>query len=366
MSLCRSSLMSLAAVFLVAGCGANNSKVHQLIVPPGLVDGDDAKPVTKPAAPPVDKMDANITPPDVLAKKTAALAKQLEAMQTPATAPKLPVNPSAVEFADNSSNAAFSLTPKSNNPVRNTAEVIPLPLVSDAVTPPPAVDPLTKKLQQRVAENPRDVSSQLENQLLGFLQDKQTPDPNGLASLPSDDRELLSTLLDGLSNFRNNLRADNNMMMSAKVSPLLIMADRLRTESDLTTPTLEVCDSVKHFGDYHPMDTRLPAGKENAMIIYCEVANFMSNLNTQQQWETHLKFDVTLYSEGGQMVWSSPTTNYDETTRTRRHDYYIAKLVKIPGNLPPGKYVLKVGVTDAQSSHISEHSKDLAIIAGAL
>ena len=68
--------------------------------------------------------------------------------------------------------------------------------------------------------------------------DQPVPDLATLSSLPSEDSEMLAAVLDGLSNFRNNLRADANMLMSKKVAPLLDAAERLRSRAGLTIGTV--------------------------------------------------------------------------------------------------------------------------------
>ena len=50
--------------------------------------------------------------------------------------------------------------------------------------------------------------------------------------------KLIAAVIDGLINFRNGLRQDNNMLLSRKVRPLLEMADRLRSQADLKIPVI--------------------------------------------------------------------------------------------------------------------------------
>src|SRR4029453_18300624 len=111
-----------------------------------------------------------------------------------------------------------------------------------------------QKIAKRVREYPRDVSGHLDYQLLRFLQDERVPDLNTISTLPSEDRELIAAVIDGLSNFRSGLRQDNNMPPSRKIRPLLEMTDRLRSEADLTIPTIALCTTVRTFGEYDPIN----------------------------------------------------------------------------------------------------------------
>ena len=77
----------------------------------------------------------------------------------------------------------------------------------------------------------------LEYQLLQFLKDEPTPELSDLSSLPPEDRELLTAMLDGLSNFRNALyRTNANMLFSNKIKPITEMSERLSRQADLDDP----------------------------------------------------------------------------------------------------------------------------------
>ena len=233
----------------------------------------------------------------------------------------------------------------------------------------PAMSPSTNELLQTLAikikDDPRDAVSHLNYQLLQFLLDEQVPDLGSIAPLPAEDRELLTTLLDGLSNFRNGLRAEANSLQSKKVAPLLELADRLRSQGDLTISTAALCRSVQRFGVYEPMDPPrfIAGGKENDAILYCEVANFSSQLNDRKLWETKLKQEATLFSETGLQVWSDKSDTVIDQSRNRLHDFFIADKVRLPSSLPVGRYLMKMTVTDLNANRVAEATVPIQIVA---
>jgi hypothetical protein len=239
--------------------------------------------------------------------------------------------------------------------------------------PPPAhalvainSDALAEKLSRRIKEYPRDTEAHLEYQMLHFLLDDQTPQLAALSPLPSEDRELITTVLDGFTNLRNALRADNNMLLSKKIKPILEAGERLRSQAELTIPTIALCTRVNTFGSYDPIDpARFPANpaKDNQAIVYCEVENFTSNLNDRQLWETRLTWDMTLYTDQGIGVWSDKTENIVDATRSRRHDFFVRKLIGLPRTLTIGRYLLKVTIVDTQSNRVAEANIPLVIAA---
>lgn len=227
-------------------------------------------------------------------------------------------------------------------------------------------DEYEKKLAKQIHDYPRDLGNQLNYQLLRFARDEATPDLSAFSSLPAEDREVLSALLDGINNFRNSNRADANLLLSRKIQPFLEMSDRLRSQAELTIPTLELCTEVKSFGVYTPLPSaRLPAGKENQVISYCEVSNFTSVENAEKIWETRLMAETVLYKENGMQVWparSNAQTVVDHS-RNRRHDFYVGQMLHLPPTLTIGRYLLKVTLTDQLSNRVCEATTPIEIVA---
>jgi hypothetical protein len=224
---------------------------------------------------------------------------------------------------------------------------------------------LLQTLSRRIKDDPRDTAGHLNYQLLQFLLDEQVPDLQSIASLPAEDREVLTTLLDGLSNFRNGLRAEANSLQSKKVAPLLELAERLRSQGELSISTAALCRNVQRFGVYDPMEPPrfIAGGKNNDAILYCEVANFSSQLNDQKLWETKLKQEAVLYSESGLSVWSDKTDTVVDHSRNRLHDFFIADKIRLPASLPVGRYLMKMTVTDLHANRVAEATVPIQVVA---
>jgi hypothetical protein len=234
---------------------------------------------------------------------------------------------------------------------------------SDTVSPS---DPIERKLIQHIRDYPKDLDAQLDYQLLMFVEDQPVPQMSAISGLHAEDRELLSAILDGLSNFRSVIRGSDNALLEAKARPLLDMADRLRTQAELNIPSVALCTQVQSFGVFKPIDaSTFVAGADHQVIVYCEVQGFQSQLTPDSQWQTKLSQEMTLYTETGQPVWpdkSEPQTVVD-LCRQHRRDFFIAKLVTLPANLSVGKYVLKVTVTDEEANRVAEATTPVEIVA---
>jgi len=221
---------------------------------------------------------------------------------------------------------------------------------------------LSEQLAKRIKENPLDVAAHLDYQLHQFTLGQSVPQLTSLASLPTEDREVLAALMDGLSNFRTSVQNDNNALLSKKIRPLVELSDRLKAQAELAVPVIALCKRVEIFGVYEPIEpTTFPAGRETPVILYCEIANFSSQRPGGVRWETSLSHSATLYKENGVPVWSDKTTNVTDQSRNRRHDFFVVKLLKLPPTLSAGKYVLKVTVMDRQTNRMAEGSIALTI-----
>jgi hypothetical protein len=408
--------MGIAALIIVAAAGCQQQQQPseqaespaQTDAPAPIAPTAEQQPLeSQPRAQPtrkIDQMDADAGSADLLARKTEAYSLEVAQMlQTRGKGQPSPI-PSEVQWLDpnelrlggdstSQMTSGGNLDESSNGPSLEikpavdtsriaTANVQPVVLApseaqppsvpgtvaatprANAAIPPISSDALEEKLAQRVRDYPRDVSAHLEHQLLQFLKDEPTPQLSVLASLPVEDREVVTALLDGLANFRNALRADSNMLMSRKIKPILEMSERLRSQADLTIPAIALCRAVNGFGSYDPFDpARFAAGRDQPVIVYCEIANFTSHLNDRQLWETRLTWDLTLYAENGMSVWSDKTETIADTARNQRRDFFVRKMITLPSTLPIGRYLLKCSIIDTQSNRVAEATAPLIVAA---
>lgn len=393
----RHGVLMCAAVVgsIVFGCQAppNGAKdAPQVAVPPAAME-------PQPVAPQADGVLPDSA--DLIARRAERYTADLEAALarrdartsasdvtpvpvTPVTPVPTVINsaPSAVQWTEPPASVT-PVTPAAVTPAPAPAPVAPV-LVAAVVVPSNApvvvaesnapksiaspvvesTDTFENRLLQKLKENPRDASAQLDWQLLQFVRDRQTPDLSAMSDLPEEDREVLSAVMDGLVNFRAQVRNDRNMLFSKKVRPLIEATNRLRSQAELHLPTVQLCTRVDGFGVYEPIDPpRFAAGKEASAVLYTEVANFSSLINDKQKWETKLTHEAVLYTESGLPVWQEKPQSITDASRNRRTDFYVARIIKLPANLTIGRYLLKITVTDAQASRVAESTVPVTVVA---
>jgi hypothetical protein len=386
---------SLAAGFiflgvLAVGCQNQGGPAGQSSAPPVSAATVSAPPATAPSMPqpaaaaPVEPDDASL-----LARKTSEYARDVTPLL--GQQPSVPgAQPSIVQWTQPATRPGQTdraqtawPSPSANQPVTlamahlKEDDTVPqiLPESADQIPPKShasapvtgSTDEYEQKLQNLVHDYPRDLGNQLDYQLLRLVRDEPTPDLANVSQLSGEDRDVLLALMDGLSNFRDAARNEGNVMLNRKIQPLLEMADRLRSQAQLSIPTVALCSQVVSYGVYSPMpSSRFPAGRNNDLIVYCEVANFTSIQGNDAVWRTRLRQEMVLYTDAGLAVWPAKS-NADvflDQSRNRRHDFFISRLVRLPSSLAAGKYVLKITLMDEQSNRVVEASAPLEIGSG--
>ena len=212
----------------------------------------------------------------------------------------------------------------------------------------------------RAHEPAADFAAAFDEQLLRIASGEP---PQAPSSLPADERELLTAIVEALAQFRAAAR-NNETLLASRTAPLVALSDQLKSQAPLSLPTVALCRSVAQFGVYETFEgARFTAGRETPVIIYCEVDNFVSRLASDSRWETKLTYEAVLYNDSDHampLITKKPTAIIDRC-RNRRRDFFLADRMTIPDSLPVGKYLLKVTVIDQHANRVAEKSIPLMV-----
>lgn len=129
--------------------------------------------------------------------------------------------------------------------------------------------------------------------------------------------------------------------------------------SALVVRNLAFCTNVQSYGVYTKFDEyRFHPGQE--VILYAEVENFAAG-KRGDQFETALDGMCELYDEGKKRVGVHKFGVDRETCHNRRRDYYLPYRYFLPDDLYPGRYSLKLTITDVNSNKIDQASIDFTV-----
>jgi hypothetical protein len=231
------------------------------------------------------------------------------------------------------------------------------------IAPDPATEPLEDRLRRQAHDYPRDPLAQLDWELYCTLKEDPTGGFTGVAMLPDTDRELISALVDGVRNFRSCLRTNPDPMFTGKINPLLAMSDVIRSQAELDVPLVAICRSVEKFGNYETMDAmHFPSGTKSKFIVYCEIENFVPQMDAKRMYQTRLVQQVEIFSDSGTEVWSDQSREVDDLCRRQRRDFFLYDIVTLPPNLSPGRYTVKVTVTDLNAKKFTQNVAEIGIV----
>jgi hypothetical protein len=247
-------------------------------------------------------------------------------------------------------------------------------VVAPSVVPGGIADPLqflTQTFSERVGANPRDAASQFDLQLARFLRESMG-DPASdasrtraeLSALPDEDREMIAAVVDGVANFRAVYRNERNPLATQKAAPILEMADRIRSRTDLSVGSMSLCSAVRAYGNYDPVEPlKFRSGVANTVVFYCEVDGFQSLLDEQGKWTTKLSLELRLFTatDAGLQVWDAKPESVTDTSRKRRRDFFINKKIALPATLKEGRYILKATVKDLQAKRVAEQHIEITL-----
>jgi hypothetical protein len=140
---------------------------------------------------------------------------------------------------------------------------------------------------------------------------------------------------------------------------------------------LELCRSVRGFGDFTPLYRRegavvLPAGMAHRMIVYAELARFGVQEDTRdgvEGFEVDLMQDIELIhldrgeGEADLVAWSHPDERITDFSRNRRRDFYTLQIIELPATLSIGRYHLRLTVRDVATGEEAQSVVPIDVVA---
>ncbi|GDX97951.1 hypothetical protein LBMAG48_03550 [Phycisphaerae bacterium] len=185
---------------------------------------------------------------------------------------------------------------------------------------------------------------------------------NPLAMLSTEDKQALIAARDRL--LANPRGATNDLIKS------------LRPTSGFNILRTALCVRVEGFGRFEPYQTStFVQGRTLRAIVYVELDGFstrpardsdpvLSSVALSEQASVDLTQSLSLYHDADDLLaWHRPARGVIETSRNKRHDFYLIQQVDLPPTLTVGRYNLKVTVTDRTTQAQAEAVLPIEIVA---
>lgn len=170
-----------------------------------------------------------------------------------------------------------------------------------------------------------------------------------------EQQALAQRYIESIIAIREAHQGDLSGAASSALGELGRLSETLRSLSDLRIPVLRICRQVRGFGQYEVIDpATLPASQANEFVLYCEAADFRSDLQSDGQYLSRFDLQTTVLNRAGEVVLKLEDPGITDLCRNRRRDCFIPRLISLPASLAPGEYVVKVTLHDRLAEKIAQ------------
>ncbi len=284
------------------------------------------------------------------------------ALQTCTGAPDVPAAP-----ADAAPPALGSVTVRTNATLLAaappTTEVGPA-RINQAATARRAPLTLEQFLEQwAVGADEGSFRRQLDQRLMQAVAGDYEAARRPLTMVSDEQRAMASRFVEALITIREAHDGDASGTLTRVLEELNRLANDLRPLSDLQIPALTICQEIRGFGDYSPIQPpHFMVGLESEFVLYCEVRNFVTQQEQDGLYVARFELRTAILDDGGQTVLEIRDADVVDRCRQQRQDCFIPRLVRLPATLPAGDYVAKVTVVDRLGDKLAESRVTFRVI----
>jgi len=234
---------------------------------------------------------------------------------------------------------------------------------AEDVTGPVTLATLTKRYETMARSAPGDVEVGRTLRFLYFLSGEDEKSLEAMGGLSGSQQKLWRDLMWTLIVARDRMPGVSRADHAAEVLDALAeVRNGLRKEAPLELGEVRFCEEILRFGVYTPLAiNRFRPGQQ--ALLYSEVSNFVSTKESDGLCHVRLSERLSLANSSGTEVWRHVFENIHDACRSLRDDFFLGTTIPLPGDLKPGKYVLKVAIEDITTSKSVGARLELEIIA---
>lgn len=201
--------------------------------------------------------------------------------------------------------------------------------------------------------------------MLYMMDGQQTRSLQAIPDLKPTHQEFWTQLFWGLNNyFDDEGIPDPGHRATETITQLRSAVEKLKPESRLQLRNATFCHKINSFGNYERFD-RDEFEPGQAVLVYSEVQNFASEIDSEGFYETRLRSTIEIHRAGrgpeSGLVHERDYAATRDTCRNLRQDYFHSYRLDLPSTLTPGPYTLKLLVEDELSHRIASTSLSFVV-----
>lgn len=195
---------------------------------------------------------------------------------------------------------------------------------------------------------------QIQMRLLQLLADEPEQALQAIPELPSEQQEFWIQMLWTLANELDPPAGVSESQRLERTAELLRSAEtQMRRAAPLSIRNTCFCHRINSFGSYERF-ARDEFRPGQPVLLYCEVANFHSELSRDSVYTTRLRTAVEILpvdATGQPPAGAHPVDRREfpateDVCRSLRSDYFHSYRLDLPSQLAPGSYLLRIGIVD--------------------
>ena len=132
--------------------------------------------------------------------------------------------------------------------------------------------------------------------------------------------------------------------------------------SPLLVRNMAFCTQVLSFGSIKRFDKN-EFCRDQEVLLYAEIENFTSE-STEKGFHTSLGSSYQILDSLGRPVFTREFASTDDLSKIARHDFFIAYHFRVPMQLTPGKYTLRLAIRDKKSQKTGQGSIEFTVKEG--
>lgn len=219
---------------------------------------------------------------------------------------------------------------------------------------------------ERLPHDPKSASfrEQLDVRILRLLSGDHAGARELLQGVTPAQQEIASGLIEALITLQQSGAAATGEASEAVIERFHALAAELDPLGSLAIPTIALCSQVRGFGQYEPIEPpTFASGRANEFIVYCELQHFASRQREDGLYESRFDMRTQVLDRRGQPVREFFDQDIVDACRNRRRDCFIPRLVRVPADLSPGQYVVKVTIIDKLGERLAESRSSFRLVA---
>ena len=210
---------------------------------------------------------------------------------------------------------------------------------------------------------PGDVTQQARLRLLYAVAGRHEEAARPILDATPATQQFLSKELEGLGVWLDAERVSDPIRRAVEAKPALTEAlSHLGETAPLMVRNATFCSEVLSFGSFKKVD-KYEFCQDQNVLLYAELENFSSE-PIEKGFRTSLRSGYQILDHlGRQVVWHEFPPTQDFCKHPRR-DFFIAYHLRLPTQMPPDKYLLRLLIQDTARQKSGQASIEFTIKAG--